>query len=119
MKYVVPSYFPMSEGKRISIEILDGLFNKLFGVHLLEPMSEMKEYVRARPILKHMTKDKVMSEITTNNASKGLAKPKSTRPDAKISHSIDSLAPALPKKPLPRDSSKADLSKNPLQAKLT
>jgi hypothetical protein len=35
------------------------------GIHLLEPMTVVKETLKARPILKSLAKDKVMSELTS------------------------------------------------------
>jgi len=64
-KYVVPPYFNIKESKKIAIETLDNLMFLALGIHLLEPMSVVKETLKARPILKSFTKDKVMSEITS------------------------------------------------------
>ena len=63
--YHIPKYFPIKESKRIAIEVLDGIFAKAFGTHILEPMSELKETLRAKPILKAVTKDKVLADLAT------------------------------------------------------
>jgi hypothetical protein len=63
--YVVPEYFPIKESKKVAIEILDEIFAKAFGTHILEPMSELKETLKARPNLKAVTRDKVMAELAT------------------------------------------------------
>ena len=63
--YTIPAYFPISESKRIAIEVLDGIFAKALGTHILEPMSELKETLKARPSLKILTKDKVMADLAT------------------------------------------------------
>lgn len=65
-KYVIPTYFPIKHSKRVVVEVLDGLLNDLFGIHILEPMAEVIEHARAHPILKNMIKDKVMSEVGLN-----------------------------------------------------
>lgn len=65
-KYRLPDYFPIKHSKRVVVEVLDGLLNDLFGIHILEPMSEVIEHARAHPILKNMVKDKVMSEVGLN-----------------------------------------------------
>jgi hypothetical protein len=64
-RYVIPAYFPISESKRVAIETLDHLLHLALGIHLLEPMSELKETLKARPLLKQFARDKVMSEITS------------------------------------------------------
>jgi hypothetical protein len=51
-RYVIPAYFPISESKRVAIETLDHLLHLALGIHLLEPMSELKETLKARPLLK-------------------------------------------------------------------
>ena len=61
--YVIPAYFPVSESKRIAIEVLDDLFASMLGIHFLEPMSYVKEVARAKPNLKEQAKDKIMHEI--------------------------------------------------------
>lgn len=49
----------------MAIETLDTLLSDLFQIHILEPMAEVIEHVRAKPIpLKQVTRDKVMAEIT-------------------------------------------------------
>jgi hypothetical protein len=53
----------VKHSKRVVVEVFDGLLNDLFGIHILEPMSELREFTRARPIIKQMIKDKVMSEV--------------------------------------------------------
>lgn len=63
--YVIPAYFPIKESKRVALEVLDAIFAKAIGTHFLEPMAELKETLKARPILKVMARDKVLSEITT------------------------------------------------------
>lgn len=63
--YTIPHYFPIPESKRVAIEILDEIFAKAFGTHILEPMSELKETLKARPNLKVVTRDKILSEVTT------------------------------------------------------
>lgn len=63
--YTIPAYFPIKESKRIAIEVLDGIFAKAFGTHILEPMSELKETLKAKPNLKVMTRDKVMADVAT------------------------------------------------------
>ncbi len=78
-KYTIPAYFNIKESKRVAIETLDGIMFQALGIHLLEPMAEVKETLRARPILKAMTKDKVMSEITTG-ANKNVLKAISEQP---------------------------------------
>lgn len=62
-KFVIPEYFPIKESKRVAVEVLDGLLHKLFGVHILESMSELKERVRVKPVLKAVAKDRIMSEV--------------------------------------------------------
>lgn len=42
----------ISEAKRVAVEVLDGFLNELFGIHFLEPMSEIKEVAKAKPNLK-------------------------------------------------------------------
>ena len=49
--YTIPSYFPIAESTRVSVEVLDGLLNSLFGIHILEPMSQVKETVHARALV--------------------------------------------------------------------
>lgn len=44
---------------------MDEIFAKAFGTHILEPMSELRETLKARPNLKAVTKDKVMAELAT------------------------------------------------------
>jgi hypothetical protein len=61
--YVIPKYFPIKESKRVAVEILDEIFAKAFGTHILEPMSELKETLKARPNLKAVARDKVMAEV--------------------------------------------------------
>lgn len=63
--YKIPEYFPIEKCQRVSIEILDDLINNLFGFHFIEPMSEILEVSRAKPVLKMMARDKVISEINT------------------------------------------------------
>lgn len=65
-KYSIPTYFPIKHSKRVVVEVLDGFLNELFGIHILEPMAEVIEHARAHPILKHMVRDKVMSEVGLN-----------------------------------------------------
>lgn len=81
-------------------------------------MAETLEHVRVRPILKQVTKDKVMSEITLagNKNAMPTIKARSSRPDKVGSHSIDvrptknlKLASAMT-----RDNSRAEVSKNQL-----
>lgn len=69
---MIPSYFPLKHSKRVVIEVLDGFLNDLFGFHILEPMSEVKEIARARPILRQLVKDKVMSEVATSANKNGI-----------------------------------------------
>lgn len=93
-KHVIPDYFPIKESKRIAVETLDGLLFNVFGFHLLEPMSELKEKVRARPLLKAMIKDRVMSELALAPNKSNLLAPgrqvRTTRPNDKLlSHSSD------------------------------
>jgi hypothetical protein len=63
--YTIPKYFQISESKRIAIEVLDGIFAKAFGTHILEPMSELKETLKARPNLRAVNKDRIMAELAT------------------------------------------------------
>ena len=63
--YTIPHYFPITESKRVAIEILDEIFAKALGIHILEPMSELKETFKARPNLKAVVKDKVLAEVAT------------------------------------------------------
>lgn len=71
--YHIPAYFPINESKRVVIETLDYIMSKALGVHILEPMAEVRETLKARPILRQMTRDKVMSEITTATSKNVLA----------------------------------------------
>ncbi len=61
--YTIPKYFEINESKRIAIEVLDLIFTNAFGTHILEPMSELKETLKARPNLKAVARDKVMAEV--------------------------------------------------------
>jgi hypothetical protein len=61
--YKIPDYFQIKESKRIAIEVLDGIFASAIGTHILEPMSELKETLKARPNLKAVARDKVMAEV--------------------------------------------------------
>jgi hypothetical protein len=61
--YTIPKYFPIKESKRVAIEIFDEIFAKAIGTHILEPMSELRETLKARPNLKAVNKDKVMAEL--------------------------------------------------------
>ena len=61
--YTIPKYFDIKESKRIAIEVLDSIFAKALGTHILEPMSELKETLKARPNLKAVARDKVMAEV--------------------------------------------------------
>lgn len=65
-KFTIPDYFKIKESKRVCVEVLDKLLADLFGVHIIEPMSEVKEIIRAKPNLKKVMNDKVMGEIATN-----------------------------------------------------
>ncbi len=51
-KYTRPSYFNIKESKRVAVETLDMIMFNALGIHLLEPMAEVKETLKARPILK-------------------------------------------------------------------
>jgi hypothetical protein len=76
----------------VVVEVLDGFLNDLFGIHILEPMSELKEYTRARPILKQFVKDKVMSEVALNankNALQTIQNRAGRQRPEKVSHSTD------------------------------
>ena len=52
LTYKIPDYFPISESKRVVIEVLDEYFKQVFDFHILEPMSEVKEVVRAKANLR-------------------------------------------------------------------
>lgn len=64
--YRIPEYFDIDESQRVAIEVLDGLFEQMLGIHILEPMSEIKEVVRVKPNLKQAAKDKIIHEIHSN-----------------------------------------------------
>lgn len=89
-RYVIPDYFPLSEAQRVAIETLDGLMSELFNIHILEPMAEVREFVRAKPSMKQVAKDKIMNELTmaTGKHPAPAGKPRSSRPE-KTSLSID------------------------------
>ena len=113
--YTIPSYFPIAESTRVSVEVLDGLLNSLFGIHILEPMSQVKETVHARAlVLKQMARDKVMGEIATQtnkNAISGLViKPRTNRMDKGGSSSVDTGLASAKKAGIPRDSSRAEMA---------
>ena len=116
-KFVIPEYFPIKESKRVAIEVLDGLLHKLFGVHILEPMSELKEHVRVRPVLKAVVKDRIMSEVALAQ-NKDALKAISTKQVRTTRQTQSSDAtPLKPTRtnlggPLPRDQSRAEVSKN-------
>ena len=117
-KFVIPDYFPIKESKRVAVEILDGLLSNLFGIHFLEPMSELKEHVRARPVLKAVAKDRIMSEVVLAPTKAALSKTKATRTN-RLNLSSDAtpirpMRPGLPGVKLPRDQSRAEVIKNPL-----
>lgn len=113
-KYVIPAYFPIKHSKRVVVEVLDGILSDIFGFHILEPMSEMKEHVRARPILKQMTKDKVMAEVGLQQNKNAMPSHstlvKRSRPqDKTVSHSTDAIS-TLKKGSLARDASKSEIA---------
>ena len=95
---------------------------KALGIHLLEPMAEVKETLRAKPILKQMTKDKVMSEITTG-ANKNVLKAINEQPRAiqqkrrteanKSSNSVDQTPIAKTKNLLNKELKKDDVLEKP------
>jgi hypothetical protein len=87
-------------------------------MHLLEPMSELKETIKAKPILKQLTKDKVISEITTG-ASKNVLKaimdnPKFAAGNKRRSEANKS-SNSVDLNPLSKPSSKISINKDPLK----
>ncbi|CAG9333687.1 unnamed protein product [Blepharisma stoltei] len=48
--YVIPSMLKLPEAKLISLEILDGVLDKTFGVHIIEPLVKFRTYYRAKGI---------------------------------------------------------------------
>jgi hypothetical protein len=121
-KYTIPAYFNIKESKRVAVETLDYIMFQALGIHLLEPMAEVKETLRARPILKQMTKDKVMSEITTG-ANKNVIKAINEQPRTiqqkrrteanKSSNSVDQTPIAKTKNLLNKELKKDDVLEKP------
>jgi uncharacterized protein YwlG (UPF0340 family) len=78
----------------VAVETLDQILSEALGIHFLEPMAQVKEHLRARPVLKAMMKDKVMAEVAVAPSKHLLGGAntkqayKSTRKD-KVSHSTD------------------------------
>jgi hypothetical protein len=97
-KFTIPAYFAISEGKRVAIEVLDGLLAELFGVHIIEPMAEVKEMVRARGNLKKVMNDKIMGEIATSVNKNALIVTKPKKPRVSSSIDVHPVARILPKK---------------------
>lgn len=50
--YKLPSYIPVKEEKRISIELLDEIIFEKLGFHYLEPSVSYKEIVKVKPVIR-------------------------------------------------------------------
>ena len=50
--YEVPSFIPMSEAQRLSLEMLDDLIFSKFQFHFLEPIVKTDEIIKVKPIIR-------------------------------------------------------------------
>ena len=77
--YKVPKEIARQVGESVvvGVETVEEVVFRAIGVHVLEPMVVVKEVSRARPVLKAMARDKIMSEL---NAGKSLMLPPSSQP---------------------------------------
>ena len=48
IKYEIPEYFGVDPSTKLVVELLDEVFEKALGVHLLEPQTEFREVYKAR-----------------------------------------------------------------------
>lgn len=55
IRHEVPQFDGVSESQMIGVAVLDGLMEKLFGVHILEPIIVVKSVTRARGVLSKPT----------------------------------------------------------------
>jgi hypothetical protein len=49
IRYELPSYFKVGEEKKIAIELVDELLGNIFGIHVLEPISDTKIIYKVKP----------------------------------------------------------------------
>jgi hypothetical protein len=49
--YTVPDYLPVKESMKVVLDVLDQILYEKFEFHFLEPVIEVKEYFKAKPII--------------------------------------------------------------------
>lgn len=56
MYYQIPEYYDISEGEKISLELLDEFMVHLFGFHFLEPIAVFETITKVKPSFKKLSK---------------------------------------------------------------